>query len=125
MIAGLGAMYLANMGIIMISGSIIPPPEGADLSTPEGLEAAMSLMEPKHFIMPFLAHALGSLFGALVSASLASSHKRTIALILGSFHMIGGIAMVALVGGPMWFIMLDLIVAYIPMALLGYKLAKK
>ena len=43
-----GAMV--NMGIIMISGSIIPPPEGTDLTTPEGIAKAMPLMEKKHFI---------------------------------------------------------------------------
>ena len=124
-IAGIVAMYAANMGTIMISGSIIPPPEGADFSTPEGIEAAMSIMQPKHFIMPFFAHALGSFFGALVVASIAASHKLTYALVIGCLHLIGGIAMVTMVGGPLWFILLDLIVAYIPMALLGYKLARK
>ena len=34
---------LVNMGIIMISGSIIPPPEGADITTLEGLKASMHL----------------------------------------------------------------------------------
>ncbi len=53
-----------NMGIIMVSGSIIPPPEGADITTMEGLKSAMHLMEPRHFIFPFLAHALGTLVGA-------------------------------------------------------------
>ena len=40
---------MLNMGIIMISGKIIPPPAGANLTTMEGLIAAMPLMEPKHF----------------------------------------------------------------------------
>ena len=30
-----------NMGIIMISGSIIPPPGGADVTTMEGLKESM------------------------------------------------------------------------------------
>ena len=124
-IGGIVAMYAANMGTILISGAIIPPPEGVDLTTPEGIQAAMSIMEPKHFIMPFLAHALGSFFGALVVASVAATHKLTFAITIGGLHLVGGIAMVAMVGGPMWFILLDLIVAYIPMALIGYRFAKK
>ena len=50
--------------LILNSASIIAPPEGADLTTAEGLTAAMSMMEPRHFLIPFLAHALGTLIGA-------------------------------------------------------------
>ena len=53
-----------NMGIIMISGKIIPPPPGTDLTTMEGLKASMHLFTPINFLMPFVAHALGTLFGA-------------------------------------------------------------
>src|SRR5690606_40560173 len=71
---------IVNMSIIMISGSIIPPPEGADTTTTEGLKAAMHLFEPKHFLLPFLAHALGTLVGAFVtdrkSTRLNSSHVK-------------------------------------------------
>ena len=42
-----------NMGIIMVSGSIIPPPIGADVTTMEGLKASIHLFEPKHFLFPF------------------------------------------------------------------------
>jgi hypothetical protein len=52
-IAGLIVGGMVNMGIVMISGSIIPPPEGVDLSNIEGMREAMPLMEFRHFIMPF------------------------------------------------------------------------
>ena len=55
-----------NMALITISSSIIPPPEGVDVTTTEGLKASMHLFQPKHFIMPFLAHALGTFVGALL-----------------------------------------------------------
>ena len=42
LIAGIVIGGLVNMGIIMISGSIIPPPEGADVTTTEGLKASMT-----------------------------------------------------------------------------------
>ena len=45
----------------MMSSSLIPPPEGADVTTLEGLKTSMHLFQPKHFLMPFLAHALGTL----------------------------------------------------------------
>ena len=35
---------VVNMAIIMISGSIIPPPNGADVTTMEGLKASLHLI---------------------------------------------------------------------------------
>ena len=73
-----------NMAIIMVSASIIPPPAGANLTTMEGLQAAMPLMEPKHFLLPFLAHALGTLMGALIAASIASNYKKQIPITIAN-----------------------------------------
>jgi hypothetical protein len=126
-IAGLIVGSAVNMGIIMMSGSVIPPPPGADLSTMEGLKTSMPLFEPKHFIMPFLAHALGTLVGAFLAAKIASSFKMRCALIVGVLFLIGGISNVFMLPSPMWFNVLDLVVAYIPMAYLGgrWGMAKK
>lgn len=124
-IAGVILGGIVNMGIITISGSIIPPPEGADTSTTEGLKAAMLLFEPRHFIMPFLAHALGTFVGALIAALIAIKHKMKLALLIGAFFLIGGIMMVMMVPSPTWFTVLDLALAYIPMAWLGGRIATK
>ncbi len=124
-IAGVIVGSIVNMSIIMISGSIIAIPEGVDNTTTEGLKASMHLFEPKHYIMPFLAHALGTLVGALVAAAIAVNRKMTVALIIGGVFLLGGTMMVFQLPSPMWFNALDLIVAYIPMAYLGAKLVSK
>ncbi|MEP2280781.1 hypothetical protein [Maribacter sp.] len=124
-VAGVVVGSIVNMGIIMISGSIIPPPEGGDITTMEGLKATMHLFEPKHFIFPFLAHALGTLVGAIVATKIAATRKMLMALIIGLFFLIGGTVNIAMLGGPMWFTALDIIVAYMPMAYIGYILGKK
>ncbi len=123
----IGAMIggAVNMGIILISGHIIPPPAGADLTTETGLKAAMQLMEPKHFLMPFLAHAIGTLAGAIITALLAVSHKTWLALAIGIFFLAGGVMEVISLPSPVWFTITDLVLAYIPMAFLGAKLAEK
>lgn len=115
----------ANMGLIIISGSVIAPPEGADVTTMEGLQASMHLFELKHYIFPFLAHALGTFIGAFFAALIANSYRRVFALVIGAFFLIGGIANVYMLPSPVWFTILDLLVAYIPMALLAYMIAKK
>ena len=114
-----------NMALIMISPSIIPIPEGVDNTTTEGLKAGMHLFQPKHFIMPFLAHALGTFIGALFAARIAGTHKMSYALVIGFFFLIGGIMMVSMLPAPMWFNITDLVLAYIPMAWLGGKLGSK
>lgn len=116
---------LVNMALIMMSGSIVPPPEGVDTSTMEGLQDGMHLFAPKHFIMPFLAHALGALAGGYLAARIAVTNKMTFAFCVGIFFLFGGIMMVYSVPSPTWFTALDLIVAYIPMAWLGGRLALK
>lgn len=124
-IAGILFGSAVNMGIIMISDSIIPPPEGADVTTVEGLKASMHLFQPRHFIMPFLAHALGTFGGAFLAGLFAISHKIKIALLIGLVFLVGGIANVLMLPSPTWFTILDLVVAYIPMAYFAGKLVEK
>ncbi len=124
-IAGVIFGSAVNMGIITISGSIIPPPDGADVTTMEGLKAAMHLFQPKHFIMPFLAHALGTFAGALLAGKIAFNHKMKFALGIGIFFLIGGIANTFMLPSPTWFTILDLAGAYIPMAFIAGRLVVK
>lgn len=124
-LAGAVVGSIVNIGLIMISGSVIPPPDGADITTTEGLKASMHLMEPKHFLFPFLAHALGTFFGAFVAAKMAATRHSAFALFIGVFFLIGGIANIFMLPSPLWFTLSDLIVAYIPMALIAGRLVKK
>ena len=45
----------------------------------------MHLFEPKHFLFPFLAHALGTFAGAWLAAFIAASYKMRFALGIGIF----------------------------------------
>ena len=114
-----------NMGIIMISGSIIPPPDGADVTTMEGLKASMHLFQPKHFILPFLAHALGTFAGAFLAAIIAANHKMKFALGIGVFFLAGGITNTFMLPSPTWFTVLDLAGAYIPMGYFAGKFVER
>lgn len=118
-VAGLVCGSVVNMGLIMVGGTLIPPPAGADVTSMEALQATMHLFEPKHFLFPFLAHAIGTLVGALTAAQLAASRKCTMALIIGVFFLIGGAVNAWMIGPPVWFTIVDLVVAYLPMAWLA------
>lgn len=122
-ISGIVVGSIVNMGLVNIGPSVVPLPEGADVSTMENLQASMKLFTPVNFLFPFLAHALGTLCGAFVAARVAASHQMTFAIGIGVFFLIGGAMMVGMIGGPMWFNASDLLLAYIPMAYLGGVLA--
>ncbi|MGH8854693.1 MAG: hypothetical protein ACREWI_10485 [Telluria sp.] len=121
--AGFIVGSLVNMGLISLGGALIPPPSGADVSTMEGVQASMHLFEPRHFLSPFLAHALGTLVGALVAARLAPRRSRYLAMSVGLLFLAGGCAAVAMLPSPLWFAVTDLVLAYLPMAWFGWKLS--
>jgi hypothetical protein len=124
-VAGLILGSLVNMALVTVSSALIPPPPGADMTTVEGLKAAMPLMEAKHFLFPFLAHALGTLVASFVGVKIAVGQNRTwIPIFFGVLFLLGGIAASMMIPAPSWFIALDLIVAYLPMAWIGAKLGK-
>jgi len=124
-IAGLFIGGVVNNILILISGSIIPAPNGADVSTREGLVAAMPFFEPKNFIFPFLAHALGTFAGSAATIKIASSNKTKLAFIVGAFFLLAGIIMITILPSPVWYTVLDLMFAYIPMSYLAIKLFYK
>jgi hypothetical protein len=118
-VAGFVIGSVVNMGLINIGMQVVPLPEGSDTSTMEGLAEAMEKFTPANFVFPLLAHALGTLVGAIVAAKLAVSHQMKFALGIGVSFLLGGITMIYICGGPAWFIATDLLLAYIPMGYLG------
>lgn len=119
LVAGIVVGSVVNSAIVNIGPSIIPLPEGADVSSMEGLAESMHLFKPINFLPPFLAHAMGALVGGFLAARIARVHKMRLAMIVGGFNLMGGITAVVMFGGPLWFIVADLVLAYFPMVYLG------
>ena len=109
---------VVNMGLIITGNHLIP------------LEDEMNPMnamnwELKYFISPFIAHAIGTLSGAYVAAKFSDKYHMIFAICIGLFFLVGGITMVFILPAPVWFIILDLVIAYIPMSWLGWKMSNK
>jgi len=121
-IIGIAVMMFVNSSLIQASTSIIPPPEGVDPMDIESIKANFDKFTPQHYFVPFLAHALGTIAGVVIGCLIAASHKFKIAMGLCIVHLIGGIAAAFMIPAPVWFIVADLALAYIPMAWLGAKL---
>jgi len=122
-IAGIVVGSFINGALVMVSGSIIPPPTGVDLTSEAGLRAGMHLMEPKHFIFPFLAHAVGTFVGAYIAARIATK-KIIFAMAIGTIFLIGGVWMIIVVPSPIWFTIVDLFGAYLPVAYFAGRIAR-
>ena len=115
-----------NGAFLTLGTNLIPPPEGCNLNTMDGLKAAVPFLGAKHYLFPFFAHAIGTLISALLITRFLKSQQFVFAMMAGVLFLIAGISMVIMLPGtPIWFILVDLIGAYIPMAYLGYKLAFK
>lgn len=124
-VIGLAVGGGVNMSLILIGPYVIPAPAGVDVTDAQSLSTSMHLFKPEHFVFPFLAHALGTLAGALVAFLIAASYRSVFAYVVGAVSLAGGIAATFMIPAPIWFITLDLAVAYIPMAWFGTQIGRR
>lgn len=122
---GLVAGSVINMGLVMAGPSLVSPPDGVDVTDVDSIARSMHLFAPRHFIVPFLAHALGTFVGVLVAWLIAASHKLVAALCVGLLFLAGGIAASTMIPAPGWFVICDLVGAYLPMIWLGIVAGRK
>ena len=115
---------IVNMALIQVGYSIYPIPN-IDVNNMNALSEVMPTLDINYFIFPFLAHALGTFVGAIIAYSIATNNKMKFAFIIGIFFLLGGIMINFMITGPLWFTIADLLLAYIPMAWLGGKLAER
>jgi hypothetical protein len=124
-LVGIIAGSLVNMGLVTLGPSLIPLPEGVDPADMESFKASAHLLSPRHFVFPFLAHALGTFAGALVAYVATPRNREAMAWGVGLFFLCGGIAASFMIPAPKTFIAVDLIFAYLPMAWLAIRLGGK
>ena len=113
---------IVNLALITVSPHVIPPPPGVDVSNVASMKASMHVYQAKHFLFPFLAHAAGTFVGAVVAFVVAGSRRDLCAYVIGCLFLAGGITACFLIPAPAWFMALDLIAAYLPMAWLATRL---
>jgi len=124
-IAGFILGSVVNMAIVTLSPYVFGAPEGVNTADIESIKANIDLYQTKHFIGPILAHALGTLVGAFITAKIVLSNKVIYGSIIGVVFLLGGLTMVFLLPEqPTWVKVVDLGLAYFPMAYLGSKMAK-
>jgi len=116
-ILGIIIGMIVNMGLIIGGGMIVPMSE-----TINPMNAVN--WDFKYFIFPFLAHSIGTLSGAFIVSKISRNSHIIMPLIVGLYFLFGGLYMVIILPAPIWFISLDIILCYIPMALFGWEISK-
>jgi hypothetical protein len=116
---------LVNMAVLAVAHLVMPPPAGFDSTSMEGVASTIHVLRPVDFIPPFLAHALGPFAGVLVAMFIAASRHKMIAIILGALFLLGGIVANIMIPAPIWYRVIDLVFAYVPMAFLAFKVSRK
>lgn len=124
-VAGLFTGGYLNMFIIGLNGTLISLPPGVEMKTASGLANAMQFLEPPHFAVIFMAHALGTMVASWIAVRFSASRSWHLGRIPGLFFFLGGIYMVHLLNAPLWFEAFDLVLAYLPFSWLGYKLGSR
>ncbi len=124
-IAGLIVGGSTNMAIILGGCALLPPPAGVDVNNIESINAHIHEYSFVQLMNPFIAHAAGTLVGAFLAAIIAATARTRVvaACIIGAMFLTAGtMAVLMIPNAPMWFNTLDLTVAYIPMAFIGWRL---
>ncbi len=125
-LVGLLVGGMVNMTIIVLGGKLLPPPPGVDVNDVASINAHIHEYSVIQLMVPFLAHALGTLVGAFLATRIAASRQLVLSMAIGVLFLLGGIMAVRMIpNSPLWFTVLDLGLAYLPAAWLGHKLGTR
>ena len=125
-LVGLIVGGIVNITVIKILIMIFGVPDGVELTDMNSIKAHIGEFSTLQLISPLGGHAIGTLAGAYLTARLVTKARMFFGFLIGIFFLLGGLMAINQVpGSPLWFILVDLIVAYLPMAVIGVKLTGK
>ena len=125
-ILGLFIGMVVNGSMVQLGTVLFPFPPEINFETNSGMQAFRDL--PVHFyIFPFLAHAIGTLSGCITAIIILRNKGKWAVYSIGYLFFVAGIVAVDLINAPVWFDILDLSLAYLPMPWLSMqsRMAKK
>ncbi|MDF1662351.1 MAG: hypothetical protein P1V97_11295 [Planctomycetota bacterium] len=102
-IFGLFVGMCVNMALIQLNTTVLyPMPEGLDTNDPAQFNAYLETLPALAFVVVMLAHLGQALVGGWVAARLSHSRPKLLAMIVGVFSLLGGIAAMMMFKGPAW-----------------------
>jgi hypothetical protein len=73
------------------------------------------------YIFPFLAHAIGTLCACLTALLFIKDKFQWVIYVIAYLFFVGGVVAVDMINAPVWFDLIDLSLAYLPMGWLSLK----
>jgi len=107
---------IISMGITMLGWKIF--------SFPENINPIIDIMPSKYYLFPFLAHLIGTFSGSFLGSRISKDYNLTVSLLVGIWFLILGIYAILILPTPIWFIIIDITLCYIPMAYLAWMIQK-
>ena len=123
-VAGLASAWVTMVIVQAISSFLYMRDAGIDTGDAAALKAWIATAPLGAFLLLILGYVVSSLVGGWVAARLARSRPLLLAVIVGLFLLLGGIANFMTIPHPTWVAVLAL-VAYIPCAWLGGRLGAR
>lgn len=125
-VVSLIAAFAVIMIVEMMSTPVVPQPGSEIMNDPVKLREFMAGLPVTFYVVVLIGYFLGSFIGGYLVTSMSrrESPGVRLPLLIGSILMIGGILnfVFLLPGQPVWFVIAALLI-FIPVALIGSKLA--
>lgn len=123
-LAVVGGVVAGGVVVFAVEGVghlLFPPPPGLDMSSPEGMKAAIQSLPAGALLFVVLAWVLGAFAGGLVAALIARSVGP--ALVTGALQLLFGIVTMVMIPHPLWMIALGILLP-LPSAWAGGQLSR-
>lgn len=126
-IVALIAAFAIMMVIQMLNSMVVQPPSADVMADPAKLKEFMAGLPGTAYLVVLISYILAAFAGGFIVTKMARqvSSGPALAILIGALLELGGILnfFVMLPGQPIWFVAASL-ACYIPLALLGYRLAR-
>ncbi|MEJ7624903.1 MAG: hypothetical protein WKF34_12995 [Pyrinomonadaceae bacterium] len=126
-IVGIIAALAVIMIVQMMNALIVPPPPAEVMNDAGRLAAYMVAMPTAAYIVVLIGYVLGSFAGGFIVTKMSRKvgGSQTLAVVIGVVLMIAGILnfFILVPGQPIWFVAASLL-SYVPLAWLGYRVAR-
>jgi hypothetical protein len=91
------------MAIIQLNSTVFfPMPEGLDPRDTEAFNAYLSTLPATAFLVTIVAHLGQAVVAAFIASRFCETKPLTLAMIVGFFSLLGGIAALQMFDGPPW-----------------------
>lgn len=92
-----------NMAVVQFNATVLyPMPEGLDMQDTEAFNAYLATLPSTAFLVTMVAHLGQAVIAAFIASRFCATMPLRLAMIVGFFSLLGGIAALQMFDGPGW-----------------------